>query len=125
MAIVINANLEGTDWILLNTIPGTSITINFGNGNLSGFGGCNSYNATYSSTRAAGGSNNISVGPVTSTQQLCSEEIMAQEQAYLANLQSAGSYTINGTTLTLDTAGGPLTFGAAIAAPLAAPAASQ
>ena len=125
MAITVNANLQGTDWILSNTIPGTSISLVFANGALSGFAGCNSYNATYSSTRAAGGSNNISVGPVTSTQQLCSEEIMSQEQAYLTNLQSAGSYTINGTTLTLTTAGGPLTFGAAVATPMAAPAVSQ
>jgi heat shock protein HslJ len=121
MAIVINANLEGTDWILSNTLPGTSITINFANGNLSGFAGCNSYNATYSSTRAAGPSNDISLGPISSTQQLCSEEIMGQEQGYLTSLQSASSYAIDGTTLTLTTAGGPLTFGAAVATPAAGP----
>ena len=117
-AITVSANLQGTDWILSNTIPGTSISLVFANGSLSGFAGCNSYNATYSSTRAAGSSNSINVGPITSTQQLCSEEIMAQEQAYLANLQTAGSYTISGTTLTLDTAGGPLIFGAAVATPV-------
>ena len=121
MAIVINAHLEGTDWILQNTIPGTSISINFGNGGLSGFAGCNSYNAGYSTTLAAGNTNNISVGPMTSTGQFCSEEIMDQEQAYLASLQSASSYTINGTTLTLTTADGPLTFGAAVATPYAGP----
>ena len=121
MAIVINAHLEGTDWILQNTLPGTSISINFGNGGLSGFAGCNSYNAGYSTTLAAGNTNNISVGPMTSTGQFCSEGIMDQEQAYLASLQSASSYTINGATLTLTTANGPLTFGAAVATPYAGP----
>ena len=40
---------------------------------------------------------------------------MDQEQAYLASLQTASSYTINGATLTLTTASGPLTYGAAVA----------
>ncbi|MGD2048228.1 MAG: META domain-containing protein, partial [Chloroflexota bacterium] len=97
MAITVNANLEGTDWILNNTLPGTTISLVFANGNLSGFAGCNSYNASYSSTRVAGPSNNITVGPVISTGALCSEEINAQEQDYLTNLESATSYTISGT----------------------------
>ena len=120
-SIVINANLEGTDWILGNTIPGTSISLIFANGNLSGFAGCNSYNATYITTLAAGPSNNISLGPITSTGQMCSEEIMNQEQGYLTSLGTASGYTINGTTLTLTTASGPLTFGAATAVPAAGP----
>ena len=113
MAIVINAIFEGSNWILNGTIPGTSITLDVGNGTLSGFAGCNTYNASFTTTSAAGNSNQISVGPISSTQLLCSEEIMTQEQGYITNLQSASSYTINGTTLTLTTAGGPLTYSAA------------
>ena len=37
------------------------------------------------------------------------------QQTYLAALQSASSYTISGATLTLTTASGPLTYGAAVA----------
>jgi heat shock protein HslJ len=125
MAITINASLVGSHWILGNTIPGTSITVDFGNGNLSGFAGCNQYNATYTTTYAAGNTNSITVGPIGSSQALCSEEIMAQEQGYLSALQTASSYTINGSTLTLTTASGPLTFGAAVATPYAAPAVAQ
>ena len=121
MAITVNANLEGTDWILSNTLPGTSISLQFANGNLSGFAGCNSYNAGYTTTLAAGPTNSISVGPITSTGALCDEPTMTQEGGYLTNLQSASQYTISGTTLTLTTAGGPLTFGAAVAVPLSAP----
>ena len=104
--------LEGTPWTLQGTLPETTITLEFGNGTLSGNSGCNTYNAGYSSTKAAGSSNSISVGPITSTQMACPDEVMAQEQTYLANLQSAGAYTISGSTLTLNTAGGPLVYGA-------------
>lgn len=117
MAITINARLEGTDWYLANTIPGTSILLNFNNGTLTGFAGCNTYNATYLSTLMAGNSNTISVGPMTSSGAFCTEEIMNQEQAYLTALQSASAYTISGNTLTLTTASGTLTFYAAMAVP--------
>jgi heat shock protein HslJ len=122
MAITVNAGLTGTSWILSSSIPGTSISLEFGNGSLSGFAGCNSYNASYTSTRMAGNTNNITVGPITSTQMLCPEDIVTQEQAYLASLQTASSYTINGSSLTLTTASGPLVYGAAVAVPYAAPA---
>ena len=122
MAIVINANLVGTHWVLSDTIPGTAISLEFANDALSGFAGCNSYNAGYTSTRAAGDSNNISVSPIAASGALCSEEIMTQEQSYLANLQSASGYTITGSTLVLMTASGPLTFNAAVATPYVTPA---
>jgi len=124
MAITINATLEGSSWYLSNTIPGTSITLDFGNGNLSGFAGCNSYNASYTTTYAAGNTNSISVGPISSSQALCTEDIMAQEQSYLSSLQTASSYTINGSTLTLTTTSGALTFGAAVATIQPVPAVS-
>jgi len=125
MQITINANLVGSSWYLANTLPGTSITLDFANGTLSGFGGCNSYNAGYTTTLAAGNTNSISVGPITSTGALCSEEIMTQEQSYLAALQTASSYTINGDSLTLTTASGPLTYYAAVATIQPVPAVSQ
>ena len=114
MQVTVNASLVGTSWYLLNTIPGTSISLDFGNGTLSGFAGCNSYNASYTTTLAAGNTNSISVGPITSTGALCAEDVMNQEQAYLAALQTASSYTITGTGLTLTTASGPLNFDAAV-----------
>jgi len=120
MEIVINARLEGTAWGLQGAIPGTHISLEFANGMLSGFSGCNTYNASYITTLAAGPSNTISVGPIANTGQQCSEEIMQQEQAYLTNLPTASSYLINGTTMTMTTASGPLVFGAAIATPAAA-----
>lgn len=115
MALTVNANLEGTDWYLSRVLPGTSVSLVFANGTVSGFAGCNTYNATYITTMMAGPSNTISIGPITATQQLCSEEIMSQEQAFLAELETASAYTISGDKLTLTTASGPLNFGAALA----------
>ncbi len=119
MEITVNASLPGADWILSNTIPGTTISLNFGNGMLSGFGGCNSYNGSY---RVPGNSSNVKVDPLTSTGALCSEEIMNQEQGYFTALQSASSFAISGNSLTLTTASGPLTFYAAVATPAPLPA---
>jgi len=121
LAILIHANLEGTKWILRGTDPGTSITLSLGNGRLSGFGGCNSYEATYSSTRTSGSSNSISVGPISATGQICSDLIMTQEQNYLNSLGRASGYTIDRTSLRLTTADGELTFDAAAATSAASP----
>ena len=104
--------LEGTQWYLAGVAEGTSISLVFSGDSISGFSGCNNYNATYSSTRAGGSSNSISVGPISSGQAMCDEAVMNQEQAYLANLESANGYNISGNTLTLNTGGGSLTFGA-------------
>jgi heat shock protein HslJ len=112
MQIIVGARLEGSNWIL-NSAVGTSITLTFGNGTLSGFGGCNSYNASYTTTLAAGGSNAITIGPITATGSVCTPELAAQEEAYLAALQTASSYTINGAALILTTANGPLTYSSA------------
>ena len=118
MAILINANLEGTNWILQNTIPGTTISLVFANGNLTGFGGCNSYNAGYTTTLAAGPANNITVSSISSTGALCSEEIMSQEQAFFTSLRSATSYLISGNSLILTLAdGSELIFFAAVPTP--------
>jgi len=123
--ININATLEGTDWILNPTIPGTSISLVFRNGTISGFAGCNSYNADYITTLAAGTSNSIQIGPISSGQAFCDEPIMNQEQAYLTNLQTASSYTIQGNTLTLTIVGESLTFFGATAVPAPIPVPAQ
>ncbi|MGD2048050.1 MAG: META domain-containing protein [Chloroflexota bacterium] len=107
-------SLEGTDWILAGTIEGTTISLTFAGDSLSGFAGCNTYNAGYNTSLTTDSSNSIAVGPIASGRALCEEQIMNQEQNYLANLESATSYTISGNTVNLTTEGGPLTFGAAV-----------
>jgi heat shock protein HslJ len=108
--ISIQTTLVGATWVLTGTLPDTRITAQFDGGTISGSSGCNTYSGTYASTRAAGPTNNITVGELITTQMACEEAVMNQEQAYLAALSLAQSYTIQGNTLTIQYAGGTLVY---------------
>lgn len=108
--------LAGTSWVVnaynngkeavVSVMAGTKLTAAFSkDGNLAGFAGCNNYNATYKATPPK-----ITFGPVISTQMACAEPagVSEQETAYLAALQTAATYRIEGKTLELRTAGGAL-----------------
>jgi hypothetical protein len=101
--------LEGTTWLLDKTIPGSEITAVFANGQVSGSAGCNNYQGTYRSTRAAD-KNVIEFGPLATTRMICDEPIMDQEGLYLAALEAATEYTIEGFALTVNYPGGTLLF---------------
>lgn len=90
--------LEGTTWLLENSLPNTSITVAFAEGELSGFAGCNNYTGTYT---VAGPT--LTIGGLQTTQQACSPEIMAQEELYLAGFATAFRYAIADGRLTLST----------------------
>jgi hypothetical protein len=93
--------LEGTTWLLDKTIPGSEITAVFANGEVTGTAGCNTYRGTYRSTRAAG-RNTIQIGPLATTRMMCDEPLMDQEQIYLAALEAATEYTIEGFALSIE-----------------------
>ena len=81
-----------------STAATESVTAEFGSdGALSGFAGCNTYNATY----ALSGDDGISITGVATTRMACEDEAMTLETQYLAALEKATTYTISGTTLTL------------------------
>jgi putative lipoprotein len=101
--------LEGASWILADTLPGTEVKALFENGQVSGSAGCNSYSGTYVTT-TVDGMNKIRIGPLASTMMMCEEAVMDQEIAYLAALQSATSYTIEGNLLTILHPDGTLLF---------------
>jgi hypothetical protein len=101
--------LEGTTWLLDKTIPGSEITALFENGEVSGSAGCNTYRGTYRSTRAVG-RNTIKFGPLATTKMMCDEPLMDQEELYLAALESATAYTIEGFALQITYPGGELLF---------------
>ena len=109
-------SLAGTRWTVasynngkqavVSVVAGTRLTASFGRSNdLTGSAGCNDYRATF---RAA--PPKVSVGPVASTRRYCARPagVMAQEAAFLAALASAATYTVQGSTLELRTAGGSL-----------------
>jgi len=93
------ASLDGTSWQLLHwrvggvsisPLPKTSITANFAAGRVSGSGGCNSYNASVTTS-----SNSLTIGPAASTRKACPTPIMRQEARYFEALAGAKSYGIN------------------------------
>ncbi len=111
--VKIHNYLVGPVWVSDNG----AFTLIFGEGTLSGNAGCNDYSAGYTTTMDPGKANDLSVGTVTATEQLCDENVMNKEKAYLASLEKASSYTINIDSLSISTPDGFLNFYAAAAAP--------
>lgn len=109
-------DLAGTAWNVLSynngkqavtsVLAGTTITVEFGeDGTVSGNSGCNSYGGTYKVT-----GKQIEIGPLASTMMYCTEPagLMDQETQYLAALQTATAYGVEGTKLELRTSTGAL-----------------
>jgi heat shock protein HslJ len=81
-----------------SVISGSRITAVFGEDwKLSGSGGCNQYNAVYTTTA----SNGITITPPSSTMMACKNNLMQQETQYLSLLPTAAKYEISGDQLTL------------------------
>jgi heat shock protein HslJ len=108
--------LAGTSWTVLaynngkqavvSVLATPKLTAVFGrDGNLTGFAGCNNYNATYKATAPK-----ISIGPVASTKKECGDPagVMDQEGQYLAALQTAATYRVDGTRMEMRTPAGAL-----------------
>ncbi len=70
-------------------LPGTATTLQFLDGEIAGFAGCNTYNGSYTATQNEDGSYNVTIERLTITKLACPEEIMKQETYYLAFLQTA------------------------------------
>jgi ABC-type amino acid transport substrate-binding protein/heat shock protein HslJ len=94
--------LAGTSWLatayydsaqgqMVRVLQGTRLTTAFSQDQVSGSGGCNTYSGPYRVDE-----DSLRIGPLTTSQMLCSdpEGIMEQERAFLADLQSAASYTL-------------------------------
>jgi heat shock protein HslJ len=114
--------LEGTTWTLTslatetgmnNTLPTTTITAQFDDGNVTGSSGCNRYFGSYQVNKTE-----IKIGQVGSTLMFCTDPdgIMTQESSYVLLLKNATSYAISINELTLsDSLGNPqLVFEAAL-----------
>lgn len=108
-----SSGLAGTSWdvvsynngqsAVVSTIVGTSLTATFdAGGQLAGSAGCNHYGAPYETD----GLTTIKIGPTNTTRMMCAEPqgVMEQEQQYLAALESAATYGIDGDKLEMRTA---------------------
>ena len=89
-------SLIGTEWQLVSWTENESLskensTIRFEKERISGSGSCNRYTAGYGVQDHA-----IKVGLIAATRKACTEEIMSQEMLFLAALEGAKVYNING-----------------------------
>jgi heat shock protein HslJ len=107
------AGLEGTSWTATGVNNGSggvqstalteTISAAFATGGaLSGFAGCNQYNAQYETSGADG----LAIANVATTRMACAEEAMTLESQYTAALAKVTTYSISGVTLTLSDADG-------------------
>jgi len=105
--------LGGTQWqvtaynngrdAVTSPLLGTDITVQFEDDNqVSGSGGCNDFFGGFTT----GGDGTIAIGPLGSTRRACEEPagVMEQEAEFLAALQSAATYTVEGNFLEMRTA---------------------
>lgn len=101
-------SLEGPTWSVshltvdgteTHPIDGSTLTATFESGSVSGVAGCNSYTGAFSTD-----GDSIEIGPLASTLVFC-DGLMDQEAAFLGLLQTAETYSVDGDTLTLETAG--------------------
>ena len=116
--------IDGTSWALktydvsgtATAVPaGTRVDAQFAGGKVSGFSGCNVYNAPVTISGAT-----IKVGTAATTMMACDADKTALEQAYLGNLAKAATFTATKDALTMfDSAGKSiLVYSAAAANPL-------
>ncbi len=103
--------LEGTSWVLnsyndgqgalVTVLEGTEISVDFSEGGqLSGYAGCNNYNASYETEGI-----NLTIGPVVTTRMACDqpEGVMEQESNYLLSFENADLFYNVGVGLLLET----------------------
>lgn len=109
------ADLEGSHWVLVE-LNGADViaegeqelTLQFEDGQLAGYSGCNQFSGEYSANAQTG---TLEIGPLTSTLMACmDDELMAREGEYQSALQGAESYTLDGSVLNIETADGLLRF---------------
>ena len=112
----VDQGLAGTTWevvaynngkeAVVSVINSTQITADFdADGQITGTAGCNNYFASYETD-----GERISIGQAGATLMVCNEPagIMEQEQLYLAALETAARYRIDGDTMEMRTADGAL-----------------
>src|SRR5262245_35137327 len=75
----------------LGPLAGTRITFSFAAGTASGNAGCNTFRAPYSTQGTS-----LKVGPAITTRMLCAEKLMVQEREFLAALESAVTWSVEG-----------------------------
>jgi heat shock protein HslJ len=102
--------LAGTRWVVTEMagvalVPDALPSLEFTATKVSGRGGCNSVGGDYTASGST-----ISIGSLFQTLVGCAAPIEAQEQAFVARLQAATSYAVEGEVLRLDGDQGSIVF---------------
>lgn len=104
-------DLAGTSWnvvsynngnqAVVSVLEGSELTAMFdGDGMVAGSAGCNNYNGSYEID-----GEQISIGPLASTRKMCPDPaVMEQEAQFLAAMQTAATFQLEGSTLRFRTA---------------------
>jgi len=104
--------LEGVQWevtgynngrqAVVGPRPGSTLTLVFRDGAVTGTAGCNTFRATYTLD-----GDRLDIGPIGSTKKTCpGEGVMEQEREFLAALEAAKVWTVRDDVLDLHFAGG-------------------
>ena len=110
MEIVIDTRLEGPVWSLYPVLPRSAITLQFLQGELAGFSGCNTYSGTYTAVQNEDGTYQVEVKDLVTTRLSCAEDIMEQEGQYIATLGAVTTGVIEGNLLQLANPEADLTY---------------
>jgi heat shock protein HslJ len=96
--------LEGVTWevtgfnnnrhAVVSPVAGSRISFSFNDGTVAGTAGCNNFRASYSTQGSS-----IKIGPAATTRRACADELMVQEREFLAALESAVKWGIEGNVL--------------------------
>jgi heat shock protein HslJ len=82
-------------------LPGTIITLQFLEGQIAGFSGCNTYTGTYNAVPNEDGTYSVTITGLTTAGMACPETAMLQESTYLATLPTVLAAQIQGNSLNL------------------------
>jgi heat shock protein HslJ len=113
--ITINARLDTRTWTLsmINgqpLLPGSAITLQFLNGQLAGFAGCNDYNGSYTAIDNGDGTFTVTADRLNTGRRACPQDVMTQEDNFTNVLQTATSAVIQENMLTLSGPNGQMVF---------------
>lgn len=100
----------GTRWFfVLDRQPaGEPPWVEFADGRVKGFAGCNRFEARY--VQDSVGARAIAVGVISKVPRLCEADKVALESHLLGILQSVSSYSVTADVLTMSGSGGTLRF---------------
>ena len=103
----------GTKWILMTerALSGAAPWLEFGDGAVTGFSGCNRVMGRYLQDTVGAGA--IVFSAVSTTKKLCEGPVMAVEERLLAVLRTSTNVRVTGDALRIDGSAGALDFKAA------------